>query len=152
MNYVSTRGGVAPVDFAQAVMMGLGTDGGLLVPQAIPQVDAETLAAWARLPFADLALEVMAPFVGASVPREDLAGLIRRSYATFSHPEVTPVVEVGRTRILELFHGPTAAFKDVALQFLGNLFEYLLERAARPASRSSSSTPRAASPPSRNGR
>ena len=128
MNYVSTRGGVAPVDFAQAVMMGLGTDGGLLVPQAIPQVDAETLAAWARLPFADLALEVMAPFVGDCVPREDLAGLIRRSYASFSHPEVTPVVDVGGTRILELFHGPTAAFKDVALQFLGNLFEYLLER------------------------
>ena len=128
MNYVSTRGGVAPVDFAQAVMMGLGTDGGLLVPQTIPQVDAATLAAWARLPFADLALEVMAPFVGDCVPREDLAGLIRRSYATFSHPEVTPVVDVGGTRILELFHGPTAAFKDVALQFLGNLFEYLLER------------------------
>jgi threonine synthase len=128
MNYVSTRGGVAPVDFAQAVMMGLGTDGGLLVPQAIPQVDAETLAAWARLPFADLALEVMAPFVGDCVSREDLARLVRRSYATFSHPEVTPVVDVGGTRILELFHGPTAAFKDVALQFLGNLFEYLLER------------------------
>jgi len=128
MNYVSTRGGVAPVEFAQAVMMGLGTDGGLLVPQDIPQVDAETLAAWARLPFADLALEVMAPFVGDCVPREDLARLVRRSYATFSHPEVTPVVDVGGTRILELFHGPTAAFKDVALQFLGNLFEYLLER------------------------
>ena len=128
MNYVSTRGGVAPVDFAQAVMMGLGTDGGLLVPQTIPQVDGETLAAWARLPFADLALEVMAPFVGAAIPREELARLIRRSYATFSHPEVTPVVDVGGTRILELFHGPTAAFKDVALQFLGNLFEYLLER------------------------
>ena len=128
MNYVSTRGGVAPVDFAQAVMMGLGTDGGLLVPQTIPQVDSATLAAWSRLPFADLALEVMAPFVGDCVPREDLVRLIRRSYATFSHPEVTPVVTVGGTRILELFHGPTAAFKDVALQFLGNLFEYLLER------------------------
>ncbi len=128
MNYVSTRGGVAPVDFAQAVMMGLGTDGGLLVPETIPQVDAKTLTTWARLPFADLALEVLAPFVGDAIPRDDLAGLIRRSYATFSHPEVTPVVEVGEQRILELFHGPTAAFKDVALQLLGNLFEYLLSR------------------------
>jgi threonine synthase len=128
MNYVSTRGGVAPVDFAQAVMMGLGTDGGLLVPATIPQIDGETLAAWARLPFPDLALEVMTRYVGDAIPRHHLAELIRRSYATFSHPEVTPVVEVGGTRILELFHGPTAAFKDVALQFLGNLFEYLLER------------------------
>ena len=128
MNYVSTRGGVAPVDFAQAVMMGLGTDGGLLVPASIPQIDRNTLAAWSRLPFPDLALEVMTPFVGDAIPRDDLAELIRRSYASFSHPEVTPVVEVGGTRILELFHGPTAAFKDVALQFLGNLFEYLLER------------------------
>ncbi len=128
MNYVSTRGGVAPVDFARAVMMGLGTDGGLLVPATIPEVDRDTLASWSRLPFADLALEVMAPFVGNAIPRDDLAGLIGRSYASFSHPEVTPVVEVGDTRILELFHGPTAAFKDVALQLLGNLFEYLLER------------------------
>jgi threonine synthase len=128
MNYVSTRGGVAPVDFAQAVMMGLGTDGGLLVPATIPRIDGDTLAAWSRLPFPDLALEVMTPFVGDAIPRDDLAERIRRSYASFSHPEVTPVVEVGGTRILELFHGPTAAFKDVALQLLGNLFEYLLER------------------------
>jgi threonine synthase len=128
MNYVSTRGGVAPVDFASAVMMGLGTDGGLLVPASLPRIDAETLAAWSRLPFADLALEVMTPFVGDAIPRDDLARLIRRSYAGFSHPEVTPLVEIGGVRILELFHGPTAAFKDVALQLLGNLFEYLLER------------------------
>jgi threonine synthase len=128
MKYVSTRGDVGPVDFAQAVMMGLGTDGGLLVPSAVPEVNGTTLAAWSRLPFPDLALEVMAPFVGEAIPREDLAGLIRRSYASFSRPEVTPVVEVGGARILELFHGPTAAFKDVALQLLGNLFEYLLER------------------------
>jgi len=128
MNYVSTRGGVAPVDFSAAVMMGLGTDGGLLVPATVPQVDGDTLAAWARLTFRDLALEVMAPFVGEAIPRDHLADLIRRSYAGFSHPQVTPVVEVGGTRILELFHGPTAAFKDVALQLLGNLFEYLLKR------------------------
>ena len=81
MNYVSTRGGVAPVDFSAAVTMGLGTDGGLLVPETVPQVDGDTLAAWARLAFPDLALEVMAPFVGKAIPRDHLAGLIRRSYA-----------------------------------------------------------------------
>jgi threonine synthase len=128
MNYVSTRGHIAPVGFAQAVMMGLATDGGLLVPAALPHLDPEILNRWSRLRFQDLALEVMTPFVGGEVPREDLRQLIERSYATFTHPEVTPVVTTGHLRVLELFHGPTAAFKDVALQFLGNLFEYLLVR------------------------
>ncbi len=128
MRYASTRGGIAPVGFAEAVKMGLATDGGLLVPTALPTVDPETLADWARLRFPDLALELMSQFVGDALPRVDLTDLINRSFATFSHPEVTPLVPVGRCHVLELFHGPTAAFKDVALQFLGNLFEYLLAR------------------------
>lgn len=132
MKYVSTRGGIAPVGFADAVMMGLATDGGLLVPAEIPQADAATLRTWAALSFRDLALEILTPFVGDEIPRADLRALIERSYGTFSHPDVTPVVDAvgsgGRLRILELFHGPTAAFKDVALQLLGNLFEYLLAR------------------------
>lgn len=128
MKYLSTRGGVAPVGFAEAVMMGLGTDGGLLLPATLPQVGPDTLGDWSDLSFQDLALELMAPFVADAIPRADLEGLIRRSYATFSHPEVTPLARVGDHWILELFHGPTAAFKDVALQFLGNVFEYLLAR------------------------
>lgn len=128
MRYLSTRGGIDPIDFAEAVTMGLATDGGLLVPAELPRIDAATLREWSGLSFQELALEVFTPFVGESIPREDLRTLINRSYASFSHPEVTPVVEVGALRVLELFHGPTAAFKDVALQFLGNLFEYLLER------------------------
>ena len=129
MQYISTRGGVAPVSFSRAVMMGLATDGGLLLPERIPQVDATTLQRWASLPFPALALEVVGRFVGEDdIPRADLRRLIERSYSTFSHPEVTPVATVDGLRILELFHGPTLAFKDVALQLLGNLFEYLLAR------------------------
>ena len=128
MHYISTRGGVAPVGFAEAVMMGLGTDGGLLVPQRLPCVGAEQLRAWAGLPFQALALEVLTPFVGDAIPRDDLARLVERSYAGFSHPAVTPLHRAGGRTYLELFHGPTAAFKDVALQLLGNLFAYLLER------------------------
>lgn len=128
MRYVSTRGGIEPVTFSQAVMMGLATDGGLLLPEQFPQVEDETLRRWAELPFKALAVEVMLPFVGEDLSRDELTDLVDRSYATFSHPEVTPVVEAGEQHILELFHGPTAAFKDVALQFLGNLFELLLER------------------------
>jgi len=128
MRYISTRGGVEPVTFTQAVMMGLATDGGLLLPETIPTIDSTTLSKWSQLSFQELAVEVMLPFVGSDIGRENLTRLVQDSYASFSHPEVTPVVTAGETRILELFHGPTAAFKDVALQFLGNLFEFLLER------------------------
>ena len=128
MRYLSTRGGVEPLSFSQAVMMGLASDGGLLLPETIPTVDAETLAGWAKLPFHELAAEVIGRFVGDDIPRDDLADLVKRSYATFTHEAVTPVVEVDGFKVLELFHGPTLAFKDVALQFLGNLFEYLLKR------------------------
>ncbi len=128
MQYLSTRGGVEPVGFSSAVMMGLGTDGGLLLPATVPKVGPDALRDWSDLSFRDLAVELMLPFVGDAIPRADLAALIARSYATFSHQEVTPLVRVGEQWILELFHGPTAAFKDVALQFLGNVFEYLLAR------------------------
>ncbi|OQX30677.1 MAG: threonine synthase [Candidatus Sedimenticola endophacoides] len=128
MRYISTRGGVEPVSFADAVMMGLATDGGLLLPESFPEVDAATLRRWAGLPFQELAVEVMLPYVGGDIRREELEELVTRSYAAFSHPEVTPVVQAGERHILELFHGPTAAFKDVALQFLGNLFDFLLGR------------------------
>jgi threonine synthase len=128
MQYLSTRGGIAPIGFTDAVMMGLATDGGLLVPAIIPQLDAATLQRWSQLRFQDLALEVMTLFIDDEIPSPELKQLITQSYATFTHPEVTPVIQTGDLRILELFHGPTVAFKDVALQFLGNLFEYLLAR------------------------
>ncbi|MBK5939520.1 threonine synthase [Halochromatium roseum] len=128
MRYLSTRGGVEPVDFADAVMMGLGTDGGLLVPEQIPKIPAKRLEDWSQLSFQQLAVELLSPFVGESIPHVDLVELVERSYATFLHPEVTPLAEHGGRRWLELFHGPTAAFKDVALQLLGNLFEYLIAR------------------------
>jgi len=128
MRYISTRGGVEPISFSEAVMMGLATDGGLLLPESIPGVDADTLKQWSTQTFQELAVEVMLPYMGDDISREELTGLIDRSYASFSHAEITPVVAIGDMHILELFHGPTAAFKDVALQFLGNLFELLLER------------------------
>jgi threonine synthase len=125
MNYLSTRGGIAPVPFREAVMMGLATDGGLLLPETLPGVDGATLASWRSLSYQELAFEVFSRFI-ADIPAADLRELIRRSYATFAHPEITPLVQKGDLLILELFHGPTLAFKDVALQFLGNLFEYQL--------------------------
>lgn len=125
MRYISTRGGINPIPFKDAVMMGLASDGGLLLPQSYPVVTREQLESWRGLSYPELAFEVISRFVD-DIPAVDLKNLISRSYATFSHPEVTPIVKRDGVYILELFHGVTLAFKDVALQFLGNLFEYIL--------------------------
>jgi len=125
MRYLSTRGGIQPIPFKDAVMMGLATDGGLLLPETYPHISREQLSAWRRLSYPELAFEIISRFVD-DIPATDLKSLIDRSYATFAHPEVTPVVRENGVYILELFHGETLAFKDVALQFLGNLFEYIL--------------------------
>ena len=105
--------------------MGLADDGGLLVPESIPDVRAE-LDAWKGFNYSELALEIMSRFID-DIPRPALQQIIERSYSTFSTPDVTPLVPLGDDYVLELFHGPTLAFKDIALQFLGNVFEYILQ-------------------------
>ena len=125
MKYISTRGKISPLSFKEAVMMGLATDGGLLLPENIPTVDSATVQRWNSCTFQELALEIFKIFI-TDIPADDLQELIDRSYSTFTHPEITPLVKKGNVYILELFHGPTLAFKDVALQFLGNVFEYAL--------------------------
>ncbi len=125
MRYISTRGGIAPIPFKDAVMMGLASDGGLLLPESYPAVTRDQLESWRGLKYPELAFEVISRYVD-DIPAGDLKNLIDRSYATFTHPDVTPLVKQNGVYILELFHGVTLAFKDVALQFLGNLFEYIL--------------------------
>lgn len=126
MNYISTRGQIEPVGFKDAVMMGLATDGGLLLPERIPTLSPATLDAWRELSYQQLAFELISLYA-TDIPADDLKDLIDRSYATFDNREITPVVHEDGVYILELFHGPTLAFKDVALQLLGNLFAYLLK-------------------------
>ena len=127
MRYISTRGGIEPLGFQDAVMMGLARDGGLLLPETLPTIEPSVLDRWQHLPYQQLAREVLALFID-DIPAHDLEDLVDRSYASFAHPQVTPVCKQGEVYILELFHGPTLAFKDVALQLLGNLFEYVLTR------------------------
>jgi len=123
MTYISTRGQTQEIGFAKAVMTGLAPDGGLLVPTSLPNV-RDRLENWATLSYPDLAFEIIRLFT--DFPENDLRRLIDKSYAPFAHPSVAPVVSVGPVHVLELFHGPTLAFKDIALQFLSNFFEYQL--------------------------
>lgn len=115
-----------PVGFLDAVMTGLAPDGGLLLPESLPNIGSK-LELWKDLSYQELAFEVMSLFI-SDIPAEDLKALIEKSYSTFRTPDVTPVIPVNGFHVLELWHGPTLAFKDVALQFLGNLFEYVLEK------------------------
>lgn len=129
MLYKSTRGGVSSLTFEDAVVSGLADDGGLLVPQTVPMISADTLARWSKLSFQQLSFEVMSRFISnEEIPPADLESMIEKSFRSFDHPEITPVVRKGDVFILELFHGPTYSFKDIALQFLGNLLEYILAK------------------------
>ena len=134
MQYVSTRGQAPALDFEQVTLAGLAADGGLYVPKAWPSLSEDEIGALAGLPYTEVALRVMRPFVGDSVPEEDLRHLVETAYDGFHHAAVTPLTQLTHNEwLLELFHGPTLAFKDIALQFLGHLFSYFLERAGRTA-------------------
>ncbi len=130
--YLSTRGGSYDLSFEEVVLKGLASDGGLFIPQEIPSLPANWAESWQHLSFEDLALEIFSLYISPSeIPQDDLKDIVRRSYATFRTPKVAPLITLDAQKnqhLLELFHGPTFAFKDVALQFLGNLFEYFLVR------------------------
>lgn len=113
--------------FEDVVLAGLARDGGLYVPEVWPTLAPETIASFAGMPFADVAAEVISPFTGGAISRDELGRITAEAYAGFGHAAVTPLVQVGTNRfILELFHGPTLAFKDVAMQLLARLMDRVL--------------------------
>jgi len=127
MKFISTRGQTEPHSFSQAVAIGLAPDGGLFLPESLPDITPR-FAAWRNLSYAELCNEFLALFA-TDVPTEVLERLTRRSYATFTHPEIAPLKKLDdRTYVLELFHGPTLAFKDFALQLLGNFYGWQCEQ------------------------
>ncbi|PQE10996.1 threonine synthase protein [Rutstroemia sp. NJR-2017a BVV2] len=130
--YLSTRGGSYGLSFEEVVLKGLAADGGLFIPEEIPSLPQDWQTRWKDLSFSELAYEILSLYISSSeIPPADLKDIINRSYSTFRAPETTPLVplnEKDNLYLLELFHGPTFAFKDVALQLLGNLFEYFLVR------------------------
>ena len=133
MNYISTRGQAPTLKFADVLLAGLASDGGLYVPETLPTFSQDEIASWAGLSYAELAFKVIKPFVDDCISDADLKRMIDETYAGFNHSAVAPLKELGTNEwVLELFHGPTLAFKDFALQLLGRLMDHVLaERGER---------------------
>ncbi|MGO9356287.1 MAG: threonine synthase, partial [Xanthobacteraceae bacterium] len=131
VHYVSTRGAAPASGFAEVMLAGLARDGGLYVPDIPsghwPQLEPKAIAGFAGRPYAEVAVEVIRPFVGDALGEADLARMAREAYGTFRHPAVAPLTQLGvNTFALELFHGPTLAFKDLAMQLLSRLMDHAL--------------------------
>lgn len=133
MKFVSTRGQAPVLGFDDVVLTGLAADGGLYVPESLPTISEVTFRQWQSLHYDDLAIEVMWPFVEGSLKREAFEEMVKDAYSTFRHPAIAPLKQLSSdTWLLELFHGPTLAFKDFALQLLGRLLDHFLaERGER---------------------
>jgi threonine synthase len=133
MHYISTRGEAPVLDFVEVMLAGLARDGGLYVPESWPSLTPEAIAGFAGKPYAEVAVEVIRPFIGESLPQADLARMAREAYGTFRHPAVVPLTQLGTSLfVLELFHGPTLAFKDLAMQLVARLMDHVLrERGER---------------------
>ena len=132
MKFISTRGQAPVLNFEEVVLTGLANDGGLYVPETLPHFSREEIASWVGLSYQELAFHIIAPFIDGEIPDTDLKSIINRSYSTFRHDAIAPLVQTAKNEwILELFQGPTLAFKDFALQFLGNLLDYILQNANR---------------------
>lgn len=130
MYYISTRGNTPKMTFSDVLLMGLAPDGGLMLPENYPVIDGKTLDTWRALSYTELAFEIMKLFA-TDIPQDDLKKLINKTYtkATFNSEDITPVDKIyPDLYLLELSNGPTLAFKDMAMQFLGNAFEYVLDK------------------------
>lgn len=129
MRYVSTRGEAPPLGFIDVTLAGLARDGGLYVPETWPHLSETAIKGFAGRPYAEVAVEVIRPFTGDSIAEQDLSRIAHEAYDTFRHPAVAPVVQIdANTFSLELFHGPTLAFKDLAMQLLARLMDHALEQ------------------------
>ena len=129
MKYISTRGNSPSLNFEEVLLTGLASDGGLYVPETLPNFSPEQINSWKDFDYPDLAFEIISPFVGTCIPHDDLRILLQQTYNDFSPEEIAPLINIDKNEwILELFQGPTLAFKDFALQLLGRLLDYILKR------------------------
>jgi len=129
MRYISTRGKAPILSFEEAMLTGLARDGGLYVPESWPEFKVSEIAEFSGLSYDEIAFRVMKPFVGETFTDDEFRSIIRRAYASFKHQAICPLVQIGSNDfLLELFHGPTLAFKDVAMQLIGQMFDAALKR------------------------
>ncbi|GGF31516.1 threonine synthase [Youhaiella tibetensis] len=129
MQFVSTRGLAPALSFSDAMLAGLASDGGLYLPETWPQVSPAEIAAYAGKPYAEVAFDIIRRFSASDIPDADLHEIVTAAYGTFRHPSVTPIIELEPNHfVLELFHGPTLAFKDVAMQFLARAMDHVLTK------------------------
>ncbi len=134
MNYLSTRGEAPVLSFTEALLAGLARDGGLYVPQSYPQFSSAEIAGFAGVSYAEIAESVIGPFTGGEIDAHDFTRMVHEAYGTFRHCAVAPLTQVGDNLfILELFHGPTLAFKDVAMQLLGRMMDHVLKKEGKRA-------------------
>jgi len=132
VEYISTRGQAPALDFGDVLLSGLARDGGLYVPNVWPVFSSSEIGKFSSLPYSELALRIIRPFVGNSISERALAEIINSAYSRFTSTEIAPLKEIGKNEyLLELFHGPTLAFKDFALQVLGQFFDYILKTKGR---------------------
>ncbi|PAV27200.1 L-threonine synthase [Tamilnaduibacter salinus] len=129
MRYISTRGDAPALAFEDVLLTGLASDGGLYVPETLPRFTLEEMRSWRGLPYHELAYRVMLPFVEDSIAADDFHAMVRETYEAFAHQAVAPLVQLDTNEwVMELFRGPTLAFKDFALQLLGRLLDHVLEK------------------------
>lgn len=129
MKYISTRGQAPTLNFEDVLLTGLASDGGLYVPESLPQFSLDEIRAMRELPYNELAFKIVQPFIGGCIADDDLKVIIDDTYGAFAHKAVAPVTQIDHNEyVLELFHGPTLAFKDFALQLLGRLLDHVLEK------------------------
>ncbi len=128
MNYISTRNNQKNFTFKEVFLKGLADDGGLFVPKSIKQYKKEKLDNLKNLSYNDLAAEIIYPFIGDFMSKDDLISMISKSYSNFRSNDVVKISNLGSLKVLELFHGPTLAFKDIAMQLIGNFYQYHLGR------------------------
>src|SRR5690625_3814598 len=129
MRYISTRGEAPVLSFEETMLAGLARDGGLYLPESWPRLSEAEIAGLAGQPYEEVAFRVMRPFIGSTFSDDEFRQLIARAYAGFNHPARCPLVQIGvNAWVMELHRGPTLAFKDVALQLLGQMFDAVLAR------------------------
>jgi len=131
MEYISTRNSSDHFSFKNVFLKGLADDGGLFVPKSIKPFSKEELSKLSSLKYNELAAEIIFPFIGDFMTKEKLSSLISKSYSNFRSEDVVKISDIGNLKVLELFHGPTLAFKDVAMQLIGNFYQFHLEKAEK---------------------